>query len=302
MVGTITGSSGFVGKNINEYFKNNTNWEIDTFDRNAFNSRIKFATNTYFVINLIGKAHDIKRVSCPDEYYKTNTDLCNHIYDAFVTSNAKVFITLSSIKAVADEVDSELSEDTTPNPITHYGKSKLLAEQYILSKPIPLGKKVFILRPCMIHGPSNKGNLNLLYSLVSKGLPWPLGKFENSRSYLSIENLCFIVKELIDSENIPSGVYNVSDDVPLSTNEVIQLIAQSKGKETRILKLSKHLITSFARIGDFLKLPLNSERLQKLTESYMVSNSKIKLALGKQLPVSSKEGLMRTFQSFAKNV
>ena len=41
----------------------------------------------------------------------------------------------------------------------------------------------------MIHGPGNKGNLNLLYSLVSKGLPWPLGSFENKRSYCSIDNL-----------------------------------------------------------------------------------------------------------------
>lgn len=51
---------------------------------------------------------------------------------------------------------------------THYGKSKLLAEQYILSKTIPNGKRVYILRPCMIHGTGNKGNLNLLYKIVSK--------------------------------------------------------------------------------------------------------------------------------------
>jgi nucleoside-diphosphate-sugar epimerase len=175
----------------------------------------------------------------------------------------------------------------------------LLAEQYILSQPIPESKRVYILRPCMIHGPGNKGNLNLLYSLVSKGLPWPLGSFINSRSYLSIENLCFIIKELIDREDIPSGVYNVADDVPLSTNEVIKMISESSGKKARILNLSKNLIKVLARVGDLLKLPLNSERLQKLTESYVVNNAKIKEALGKQLPVSSKDGLIRTFQSFS---
>ena len=51
------------------------------------------------------------------------------------------------------------------------------------------GKKVYILRPCMIHGPGNKGNLNLLYGVVSKGMPWPLGAFENRRSFTSIGNL-----------------------------------------------------------------------------------------------------------------
>jgi nucleoside-diphosphate-sugar epimerase len=154
----------------------------------------------------------------------------------------------------------------------------------------------------MIHGPGNKGNLNLLYSIVSKGIPWPLGSFENSRSFLSIENLCFSIKEFIDREGIPSGIYNIADDVPLSTNEVINIIAESKGKKAIILNLNTTSIKFLSRLGDFLKLPLNSERLRKLTESYVVNNSKLIDALGKPFPISSKEGLFRTFQSFAKNV
>lgn len=290
----ITGNSGFVGKNL-----------VSSMAKEfIFVSHIKgdkVKINQDVVIHLSGKAHDLKGTSSSHEYYKVNTELTKEIFDAFLNSEAKVFITLSSVKAVADEVDGELTEDVIPNPITHYGKSKLLAEQYILSQPIPVGKRVYILRPCMIHGPGNKGNLNLLYSLVSKGIPWPLGLFKNSRSYLSIENLCYIIKELIEREDIPSGVYNVADDVPLSTNEVIKLIAESKGKRAIILKLSQTLIKSLASVGDLFKLPLDSERLQKLTESYIVSNAKIKEALGKPLPVSSKEGLMRTFKSFADN-
>lgn len=151
----------------------------------------------------------------------------------------------------------------------------------------------------MIHGPGNKGNLNLLYKLVSKGIPWPLGSFDNKRSFCSIDNLMFIIKELIDREDIPSGIYNVADDDPLSTNEVIRLIADSNGQRIRIFKFRKSIILLLARLGDILKLPLNTGRLQKLTESYMVSNEKIKRVLGKPLPVSSKEGIMKTFVSFS---
>jgi nucleoside-diphosphate-sugar epimerase len=290
----LTGASGFVGRNISEFFR-------DTKSVVIAPRKILNEIEEEVVIHLAGKAHDLKNVSSSDEYYKINTDLTKEVFDAFLSSDAKVFITLSSVKAVADVVDGELFEEINPNPITHYGKSKLLAEQHILSHPIPESKRIYILRPCMIHGPGNKGNLNLLYSLVSKGLPWPLGVFENSRSYLSIENLCFIIKELIEREDIPSGVYNVADDVPLSTNEVIKMIAESKEKKARILNLSRSLIKVLARVGDTLKLPLNSERLQKLTESYIVSNAKLKEALGKPLPVSSKDGLIRTFQSFADN-
>src|SRR5690606_40901886 len=64
---------------------------------------------------------------------------------------------------------------------------KLMAEEYILSKPLPDNKRVYIIRPCMIHGPGNQGNLNLLYKVVEKGIPWPLAAFENKRSFLSID-------------------------------------------------------------------------------------------------------------------
>jgi nucleoside-diphosphate-sugar epimerase len=291
----LTGASGFVGTNISLYLSKE--FSITKYIRNQ-----SILVNENTVLHLAGKAHDLKNTSSPDEYYKVNTDLTKEIFDAFLASKANVFITLSSVKAVADEVHVELIEDTIPNPITHYGKSKLFAEQYILSHPIPDGKRVYILRPCMIHGPGNKGNLNLLYSLVSKGFPWPLGAFANSRSYLTIENLCFIIKEFIDREDIPSGVYNVADDIPLSTNEVIEMIAESRGKTVNILKLNTNIIKILARVGDYLKLPLNSERLKKLTDSYVVSNAKIKSVLGKPLPVSSKDGLLRTFQSFSEYV
>jgi nucleoside-diphosphate-sugar epimerase len=291
----LTGASGFVGSSVLSYFSNNSFCISKRGDEYKIDS-------SSVVIHLAGKAHDLKNTTVPDEYYQVNTELTKKVFDAFLDSEAKVFITLSSVKAIADEVEGALIEEHFPNPITHYGKSKLLAEEYIFFKQIPKGKRVFILRPCMIHGPGNKGNLNLLYNLVSKGLPWPLGLFENLRSYLSIENLCFIMKEIIEREDIPSGVYNLADDVPLSTNEVINMIAESKGKKANILNLNRSLIKVLARIGDFLKLPLNSERLKKLTDSYVVSNAKIIKALGKPLPVSSKDGLTRTFQSFSHNI
>jgi nucleoside-diphosphate-sugar epimerase len=205
---------------------------------------------------------------------------------------------LSSVKAVADEVSGELIEQHHPNPVTHYGKSKLLAEQYIFSKEIPEGKRVYVLRPCMIHGPGNKGNLNLLYKLVSKNIPWPLGAFENKRSFCSIDNLMFIFKELIEREDIPSGIYNVADDEPLSTNELIRLIAQSQNRSPNLWNISKKFIQGVAAMGDKLRLLLNTERLHKLTSSYVVSNAKINAAIGKPLPVSSREGLLKTFKSF----
>ena len=287
----LTGSSGFVGKSFLNYFKRG-NVRVSSRGKE---SKIDDAD---VVIHLAGKAHDLKNTSSPDEYYQVNTEITRRIFDAFLASEAKVFITLSSVKAVADQIEGELTEQYCPNPVTHYGKSKFLAEQYIFSKEIPDGKRVYILRPCMIHGPGNKGNLNLMYKLVSKNLPWPLGAFENKRSFCSIDNLMFIFNELVEREDIPSGIYNVADDEPLSTNVLIGLIAQSQNRNPNVWSISKKIIEGVASIGDKLHLPLNTERLQKLTSSYVVSNAKIKAAIGQPLPVSSREGLLKTFKSF----
>jgi nucleoside-diphosphate-sugar epimerase len=291
----LTGAGGFVGKHIVDNFKSNYQFTI-------FNKNESILIHSDIVLHLAGKAHDIKNVSDASEYYTVNTQLTKKIFDAFLLSDAKVFITLSSVKAAADTLESVLTEDWDPNPNTHYGKSKLLAEQYILSKTIPAGKRVYILRPSMIHGPGNKGNLNLLYKIVSSGFPWPLGAFENKRSFCSIDNLCFIINELVINETIPSGVYNVADDEPLATNDLIKFIAESKNKKYYILNISKSIIKLLSKLGDLLKLPLNSERLNKLTETYIVSNNKIKSVINKPLPFSAKEGLMKTLNSFNTNV
>ncbi len=290
----ITGAGGFVGKNIVDYFKSNYHFT-------KFNKDESILIHSDIVVHLAGKAHDLKNVLDSSEYYTVNTDLTKKLFDAFLSSDAKVFITLSSVKAAADKLESELTEDHLPNPITHYGKSKLLAEQYILSKSIPDDKRVYILRPCMIHGPGNKGNLNLLYKIVSKGFPWPLGAFENKRSFCSIDNLCFIINELINNESIPSGVYNVADDEPMATNDLIKLMAKSQDKKYQIWNIPQSIIKLTSQLGDLLKLPLNSERLNKLTETYIVSNNKIITAINKSLPLSAKEGLMKTFNSFNTN-
>jgi nucleoside-diphosphate-sugar epimerase len=286
----ITGSSGFIGSSFLSHFKN----EVIRVSSRGQESKIDGAD---VFIHLAGKAHDLKNISSSKEYYEVNTELTKKVYDAFLASEAKVFITLSSVKAVADEVDGDLIEEHIPNPITHYGKSKLLAEQNIFSKEIPECKRVYVLRPCMIHGQGNTGNLNLLYKIVSKNIPWPLGAYENKRSFCSIDNLMFIFKEFIEREDIPSGIYNVADDEPLSTKDLIRLIAQSQNRNPKHWNIPKKLIEGAATLGDKLQLPLNTERLQKLTSSYVVSNAKLKAAIGKPLPVSSREGMLKTFRS-----
>lgn len=269
------------------------------------------------IIHLAGKAHDTKKQSATQVYFDINTGLTQKIFDFFLESCARKFIFFSSVKAAASSGRDYLTEECIPTPVGPYGESKIKAENYIIGKFAPKAlqnpyhaftdselypdKKVYIMRPCMIHGPGNKGNLNLLYGVVSKGIPWPLGAFENRRSFTSIGNLCTVIEGLL-TKDVASGIYHMADDEALSTNELIEVICSAMGKKPHIWRIPRGLMNGVAKVGGWLHLPLNPLRMQKLTENYVVSNGKIKKALGlKKMPVSAKDGLTATIKSFLAN-
>lgn len=301
----ITGLTGFVGNNLQSYLKDD--FLIQGISRTSSKDLISYEEldkssfdECKAFIHLAGKAHDLKNTSDDSEYFNVNTELTKKLFNQFLESDCEVFIYMSSVKATADEVIGVLSESNESKPVTAYGKSKLAAENYLLSKKLPSSKKLFILRPCMIHGPNNKGNLNLLYSFVSKGVPYPFGKFDNERSFLSVDNLSFVIKELITNESIESGVYNVADDDSLSTKDLVITIGETIGRKASILNIPKPIVNLIAKIGDIIPFPINSERVQKLTENYLVSNEKIKKALNKDFPLNTREGIEITIKSFNK--
>ena len=328
----ITGVHGFVGSNlVKALSKEHIIYGLDIISPLKEGVRFTFSwdfldkpneiPDVDAIIHLAGKAHDTKNQSAADVYFKVNTELTKKVFDYFLAhERIKKFVFFSTAKAAADKVDGILTEDVVPSPVGPYGESKIAAENYILCKfkefnglsslredalePLehlkPTSKDVYIFRPCMIHGPGNKGNLNLLYNVVKKGIPWPLGAFENRRTFTSIENICFAVNGVL-TKDVPSGIYNMGDDEALSTNELIEEICKSLGKKAHIWKLPKGLMNGVAKVGGLLHLPLNPERLRKLTENYISSNEKIKKALGvEKMPIDAKTGLKVTLESFRK--
>ena len=309
----ITGIHGFVGSNFVSALKGDNNLYgldiitpqkegvIKTFlweNIETISYPLQNLPRFDAIIHLAGKAHDTKNQSIAQDYFDINTGLSQKIFDFFLESSAKKFIFFSSVKAAADSVIGDiLTEEINPTPVGPYGESKIRAEEYI-QKHLPQDKQVYILRPCMIHGPGNKGNLNLLYNVVKKGIPWPLGSFDNRRSFTSIDNLCYVIEGLL-TQDVPSGIYHIGDDEAMSTNELIITMCEVMEKKPHIWKMNKRVMEGCARLGTLLHLPLNTERLRKLTENYVVSNEKIKKALGiEKMPVTAKEGLVKTIKSF----
>ena len=305
----ITGASGFVGSNLIRLL--HRDFRLVGLGRESVASPESFPPADA-VIHLAGLAHDTEGAADEQAYREVNVELTRRIFDLFLASDAKTFIFFSSVQAVASELPAgaALTEGHIPHPRSVYGRSKLEAEDYLLQPRSDYpGKRILILRPAMIHGPQNKGNLNLLYqmlqrnvpwplALMQREMPWPLAAFNNQRSFAGIDNVAFAVKGLLEKP-VPSGIYNLADDEPISTNELVSLITESLGRQPRYWKVPKWMVRLLARVGDVLPLPLNSHRLRKLTESYVVSNENLKRALGvERMPVSAVDGLTQALQSF----
>ncbi len=311
----IAGITGFVGTNLTRYLNHHTNWRIYGLVRELNTKKLTgyqvdgllhsqdyeglFDLAPDVVIQLAGRAHDLKNVSSEKDYFQVNYEYTVALFEQFKKLEKGKFIYMSTVKAVNDSPEGILTEEHEPKPATVYGKSKLAAEKHLIAARLNNYQQLYILRPCMIHGPGNKGNLNLLYKFVKYGLPYPLACFENKRSFLNVENLSFAVKNIIE-KSIAPGVYNLSDSQDLSTNQLIDLIGSAINKKVKQWRIPPKLIRLAAKPGDFLPLPLNSERLQKLTENYQVANQKIIRAMGSDFPVNSRQGIINTIKSFEK--
>ena len=304
----ITGVTGFVGSSLVAYFHDREGLELYGHSRNtelakeqyrhfhirivpAFTSTDLNALQINCIIHLAGIAHDLTDKYTEEDYNKVNFGDTARLYETFLTSSTSQFIYFSSIKAAVNQSESPAHEELKPHPVTPYGKSKLKVEEYIQNQNLPVGKSYHILRPCIIHGPNNKGNLNLLYRFVKTGIPYPLGAFENKRSFLGSDNLVFVIDQLIQL-SIPSGIYHLADNGSLSTNQVVGIIARALNKPARMWKIPQQIIQIL------FKLTGRQKMLSKLTDNMEVSNQKLLLAIQKPFPVSIEEGLFKTICSF----
>lgn len=308
----ITGVHGFVGSNlVKALCAKHTVYGVDivvqhklglakTYSWADLNENRIPAMDVIIHLAAVTPDVAVRCIRKPD--FTVNLTLTQRVFDYFLASESKKFIFFSSVKAVANSVGDEvLDEEAIPWPVEAFGETKLKEERYIMGKfnmDDESWKRVYILRPCLIHGPGNKGYLNLLYNMVNKGIPWPLGAFGNERSFTSMDNLSFIIEGLV-SGHVASGIYHIGDDQTISTNQLIELICESQERKARIWRLPKYFIRSVVVLGDLFCLPLNKVRFKKLTDTYVVNNSKIKRALGiESLPVNARKGLLDTFNSF----
>ena len=296
----ILGASGFIGQNLVKKLSLDFDIKTTSLRNKDWKNSVQDAD---VLINLVGKAHDHKGTATEGDYYFANLDLAKEVFIEFIKSDAKLLIHISSLAAIEEfESNAALCENHKANPQSFYGKSKRAAEEWLLSQNLPTNKKIIILRPPMVHGSGDKGNLGLLHKLISKGIPYPLASFDNQRSFISIDNFSFFVKKIIEKQDLlESGIYHISDDEAISTNQIIEIIKKVENRKVMNLSIPKSIVNALAKVGDIIPIPLNTKRLKKMTSNLVLSNQKIKSALKiEKLPLTAEEGLEITIKSFKK--
>ncbi|QKF81110.1 NAD-dependent epimerase/dehydratase family protein [Halarcobacter ebronensis] len=271
----ITGSNGYVGRNFINYIKNK--YVIAKFS--LLNQELKNIdfTEIDVLVHCAALVHQ-KIEHNYEKYYQINVDYPVKLAKLAKENGVKQFVFISTI-AVYGEEKEKLDENTICNPITPYGKSKLEAEKELL-KLNEDNFVVSVIRAPMVYGKDAPGNIDSLVKLVKKIPIIPLGGIENKRSFISIQNLCHMIDEVATQQK--SGIFLASDDEPISTTRLIELIAKNLDRKIYLIKVP---------FFEFLLKLLKPSFHKRLYGSLEVNNTLTKKRLNLKNPYRIEEGI-----------
>lgn len=239
------------------------------------------------IIHLAARNHILNDASTNPlaDYRRVNVEGTRNVIRAGVACGAKFFVHFSSVKAMGEETEYVLDEDSPCMPMTPYGISKLESEDVVRSDADRTGMRAVIVRLPMVYGPRNKGNLPRMIRWADRGLPFPLFQPDSLRSIIYVENVVAGVLALLT--HAPEGVstYILKDREDCSPRRLFTAICRELGKPARFLPVPAAMV----RLGTMI-----SKDLLKITGSFRVSSAKIERDIGFTSPISTEEGVAKT--------
>ncbi len=277
----ITGSNGFVGSYFINKYKDKYKIQTFSFLRDDINSLDCSDMDTVFHLSAL--VHQMEGESS-EAYEKVNVTQTLELAKKAKESGVKHFVFMSTVKVYGEETSNKYSENTHCNPEDEYGKSKLKAEKLLLELESD-DFKVIIIRTPIVYGFGVKANIKNLVNLVNKVPLLPFGHIENKRSMVYIGNLCHLVDEVMTQKK--DGIFLISDDEPLSTSKLIELIAKNLGKKIYLIK-----IPFFESLLKLVKPSFH----KRLYGSLEVDNTTTKEKLNLRNPYSVEDGIKLMIQ------
>jgi len=256
------------------------------------------------VIHLAAHAHILyeDKPNAEAEFFKVNTEGTANLVKQSIQAGVKNFIFISSIGAMATLSNHPLTETSPCQPDTPYGRSKLQAEQALIKLASQSNMTWTILRPTLVYGSGNPGNMERLIKLINRGLPLPFGSVNNGRSLLYVGNLVDAIATCLTHPNAKNQTFLVSDGQDLSTPELIRKIAYHLERPCHLLPVPPSLLKMAGHLGDTIEqftqrpLPLNRSTIDRLLGSLVVDSSHIRNTLNWEPPYTVDEGLSKTLR------
>lgn len=233
----ITGANSYIGTSFEKWLNNWPNeYSVDTIDMKDQSWKEKSFSEYDVVFHVAGIAHVSTDPKMEDLYYKVNRDLTIETAQKVKLDGVKQFIFMSSIIVYGDSSHINkkrvINKNTIPKPSNFYGRSKLQAEEGILTLQDDTFN-VVVIRPPMIYGKGSKGNYQLLSKFAKKLPIFP--NIDNERSMLHIDNLCEFIRLMILNEE--RGIFFPQNKEYVNTSNLVMVAAEYNGKDIRLTKI-----------------------------------------------------------------
>lgn len=305
----LTGASGFVGTTLHKKLLDLGCSVIPvarkkSSDENELVVNIGPCTNWLSILNenvdvvihLAARVHVMhdNSINPLHEFRKSNTESTINLARQAAKLGVKRFIYLSSIKVNGEstQLGMPFTENEKFIPTDSYALSKYEAEKGLLKIAHETQMEVVIIRPPLVYGPGVRANFLSMMKWLCSGIPLPFGAIHNKRSLVALDNLIDLIITCMEHHAAVNQIFLVSDGDDLSTTELLNRVAISLGKKTKLLSVNQEII----EIG--LKLIGKKDLSQRLCGSLQVDISKAHKLLNWSPPVSVEDGLLITAKKF----
>ncbi len=266
----ITGATGFVGRETVKRFLAE-GWYVRAAVRSKTDSTLEpgerlsivaagdivavsdwktLLAGTNVVAHLAARAHQTGESphASADLFRSVNVDATVRLARQAAVAGVKRFVFVSSAGVIGDFSGRPFTEADQPDPASEYAKSKWQAEQALAGIALETGMELVILRPVLVYGPGNPGNLERLMRLIRTGVPLPFAAIHNRRSLLNVGHLAAIICSAARLPEAAGKTVLLADGNDLSTPELVRAFAEGMGTSARLFAVPPALLLLAARM------------------------------------------------------